>query len=143
MMIRRAFPAIAAVLLVAAGCGGDDDGAAPAGGAGETIEVVATEFAFEPDSIEVDAPGEYTLRLVNRGDVAHALHVEGRGVSVETDEVPAGESAEARVTLERGTYALTCPVGNHAGLGMRGTLDVAQAGAGGEDPTERDPAYDY
>ena len=138
-MIRMLGSAIAAVVL-ASGCGASDETGGTTGSAARTIEVVATDFAFEPATVEVDEPGEYTIRLVNRGGTAHALHVEGGGVSEQTDEIAPGESTEFRLTLDAGTYRLACPVGNHASLGMTGTLDVGSTGAGGGGGS---PGYDY
>jgi hypothetical protein len=56
-------------VLVLAGCGSDD--ATEASGdenGGTAVELVATEFAFDPDSFEVDEAGETTFRLVNEGE---------------------------------------------------------------------------
>ena len=149
-MKRIASWALLAVALVAPSCGSEES--EPTGATRETIEVVATDFAFEPASVEVDGPGVYAFRLVNRGESTHALEVEGEGAEAATAEIAAGESAEVKVELKAGRYELYCPVGNHKELGMEGTLSVGGAAAGsgtttGEDggttTTEDGLGYDY
>jgi plastocyanin len=114
--------------LVAAGCGGESDApegeAAPAG---ETIRVTATEFAFEPATVRVDAPGTYRFLVANEGEAPHALAIEGPGVDEVSATVGGGETAEVTVEItEPGEYRIFCPVGGHAEQGMTGTL-VAEA----------------
>jgi plastocyanin len=166
-MRRYLLLALAASFLAFAGgaCGsGDDDEAAQGegGGGGTTIELSATEFAFDPMTVEVEEPGTYTFRLVNDGSTVHALEVEGHGIEEETEDIQAGQSADLTVDLtEPGEYELYCPVGNHRDQGMEGTLVVGGAGAGGtmtdetttddhtttedsdETTTEEDSGYNY
>lgn len=114
--------------LVAAGCGGESG--APDGEAAsavETIRVTATEFAFEPATVRVDAPGTYTFLVANEGEAPHALAIEGPGVDEVSATVGGGETAEVTVQItEPGEYRIFCPVGGHAEQGMTGTL-VAEA----------------
>jgi len=120
-----AVPALAAA-LIAAGCGGG--GPAPEGDGGptaETIRVRATDFAFDPATISVDAPGKYALVLENEGEAPHALAIEGPGGDQKSVTVEAGESAEMTVEIvEGGEYRIFCPVSGHADQGMTGTLVV-------------------
>jgi plastocyanin len=120
--------------LALAGCGGDedgDDGASAASGAAQTVEIRETEFALEPDTVNLDLAGTYTFRAVNDGSSEHALEIEGGGVEGETETLAAGESGEVTVELAEGTYELYCPVGNHKEEGMVGRVVVGTAGAGG------------
>ena len=113
-------------MLVLAGCGGDDQPrrtvTAPAGG---ELRVVAEEYSFDPAGVVVRGPGELRLRLRNEGSLAHNLKLmrDGRVVGG-TPTFPGGESRSARLTLEPGEYELVCTVGDHAELGMKGTLRV-------------------
>jgi plastocyanin len=130
------------VLAVAlAGCGGDDDSSSSSGGS-QTIEISLTDFALEPSQVSVEEPGTYTFRAVNDGQTVHALEVEGNGVEEETEELQPGDSAELTVELtEAGDYELYCPVGNHRGMGMEGSLQVggaAGAGAMTDDDEDED-----
>ena len=131
------------VLLLAAalaGCGSDDDegddgAAAPA----DTVELVATDFAFEPSSLTLDAAGEHTLTLRNDGEFPHALAFDG--LDDATGNVDPGASGEVTVDLEPGTYTLYCPVGNHRDQGMEGTLVVGGASASGSGGGGGDDGY--
>jgi plastocyanin len=143
--MKRIALLLAAVTL--AGCGsddGDDDGA---GATGETVEIVATEFAFEPSSVTVDAAGEHTFTLTNEGEFPHALEIEGGGVEEESEEIGPGEETELTVSLDEGTYTIYCPVGDHREQGMDGELVVGGAmGAaddGGDDDAGQSGGGDY
>lgn len=131
---------LAGAFLLAA-CGSDDASDGGGGAPAQTIELVATEFAFDPATVELDAPGTYTFTVRNEGGAVHALEIEGNGFEEETEEIQAGESAELTVELGAGEYELYCPVGNHREQGMEGTLVVGGAGAGtttGDDTTTDD-----
>ena len=142
-MTTRTLLVLTATVLALAGCGSEDEVDTPT--ASETVEIVATDFAFEPSSIELDAGGGVTLRLVNDGQAPHALALEG--AEIESDEVAASESTELQAELEPGNYTLYCPVGNHREQGMEGTLVVgggaAGAGTTGESGSESDDPYGY
>jgi plastocyanin len=125
---------VAAALLALAGCGGDEDDDATTGGTSQdTITVSLTDFELDPDSLQLDEPGTVTLRVVNEGDTAHALAVDGGSGEAETASLTPGQSADLVVEVEEGAdYELYCPIGNHRGLGMEGTLVV------GRPPTDTD-----
>lgn len=141
-------PVVLALPLTAAACGGGEDGAATDAAAGggplETIELAATEFAFEPSEITLDAAGTYRFVLTNDGGAPHALEIEGNGVEAETETIDGGETAQIDVELDEGEYEIYCPVGNHADQGMVGRVVVGGAGATGEDSEtgeSSDPGY--
>ena len=138
----------AALLLSACGSedGGDEEDDAAGG---ESVELVATEFAFDPADVDVE-PGEITFTVSNEGEFPHALEIEGNGIEEETEELGPGESGSLTVDLEPGEYELYCPVGDHRDQGMVGTLVVggAAAGAGtgtttGETDSGSDDPYGY
>jgi len=144
--------AFAAVLLPA--CGGEspaNPGEAGAGG-GEVVEVSLSEFALEPASFSVE-PGSYTFHVVNDGSTVHALEVEGPSGEVETEDLQPGDSADLDVDLsEPGEYEIYCPVDDHKGMGMEGTITVGDGDGGGggggttttDDTTTDDSGgYDY
>jgi plastocyanin len=124
-LTRFALP-LAALALLVAGCGGDDEQGrtvtAPASGA---VRVVAKEYSFDPATIVMRGPGTLSVRLVNEGSLAHNLRLMKDGEELGgTPSFPAGESRSARLRVERGSYEFICTVGDHAELGMRGTLKV-------------------
>jgi len=129
--------ASAALALSACGSGngGETSSAASPGGAKE-ISVSATEFSFDPGTIQIDQPGAYTFTLTNDGSVQHALEIEGQGVEEETETLDPGSSGQVTVTFSKtGTYEFYCPVDGHRDQGMEGALTVGAA-SGGAGTTE-------
>jgi plastocyanin len=125
--MRRLAAPIAAILL-AAGCGGDDDEATGRTVTVEreaTVAVTAREYSFDPDRIVVEAAGPLTIELENAGDLAHNLRLRRDGEDAGgTPSFPGGRTESARVRVEPGSYELLCTVGDHAELGMTGELEV-------------------
>jgi plastocyanin len=120
---------LAAGVLLAAGCGGDDDddggggGASTGGGGGLTLTAdPGGAISWQPGSLSASA-GSVTIKLVNDSDIPHAVEVEGNGVEEESETITGGET-ELSVDLEPGTYEYYCPVDDHKGQGMEGTLTV-------------------
>jgi plastocyanin len=135
--------AIAALGLVAAGCGGGDENeAAPpappaetppaeTGGGGEaagtTLELAADPsgaLAFDKTSLEAPA-GEVSIVLTNDSSVPHNVSIEDGGVEVEGETFSGGGTRTTSATLEPGTYTFYCSVPGHADAGMTGTLTVS------------------
>ncbi len=120
---------VAGTALVASACGGGNGSEAaqePAAAGAEpakTIRIAATDFAFEPRTVALSAPGTYTFVVANSGKADHALAIEGPGVEEETRTIKPGGEAELTVEItEAGDYEVYCPVGGHRDLGMEGTL---------------------
>ncbi len=91
----------------------------------KTIEIVETDFALNPSTVTIDAPGVYTFVAVNKGQAQHALQIEGAGISKKTETVGPGGSARLTVEITQpGEYKIFCPVEGHSNLGMQGTLHV-------------------
>ena len=143
-MNRMSLPAVLAVALVASllaacGSGGGDDSGGQAGGAGETVDIVETDFELEPATVMIEEPGTYTFHVVNEGGTVHALEIEGQGLEEETEEIDPGSSADLTVEItEPGEYELYCPVDGHREQGMEGTLSLGGGTGGDEDTTTED-----
>jgi plastocyanin len=149
--MRRTVAVLLAIgLLAAAGCGDDDDSdsgsnapapaetteAAPpstaeepapeedSGGGGATTAVSLKDFEIDPAEATVQ-PGAVTFEISNDGQAPHALEIEGNGVEEVSDTLDSnGDTTTLEVDLEAGEYRWYCPVGNHAAMGMEGTLTV-------------------
>src|SRR3954447_4000622 len=125
-MRRLAVPC--ALLLAAAGCGGEDGGKPTrtvTTDAGGTLTVTAQEYSFDPNRIVVGGAGAVRIVLRNEGDLAHNIHLERDGEDVGgTPSFAPGGSKSVRLDLRPGTYELLCTVGDHAQLGMKGALTV-------------------
>ena len=124
--VNRPWVALAAGIALLAGCGGGDkpDGRAVTLPAGRELRVVADEYSFDPEKVTIEQPGELRITLRNEGRLPHDLHVMRGDREVGGTPVFEGGMRSARVGLTRGRYKLVCTVGNHAELGMLGTLEV-------------------
>src|SRR4051794_27670663 len=134
--MRKPPPAALVAVLVLAGCGGGDKGGdggqkgdAVTVGHNQPIAFGADEYSFEPKTVTVNAgtskPSPVRFVLRNNGSLAHDLHVVKDGQDLGGTPIFApGKSASGEATLGPGTYQFLCTVGDHAALGMKGTLVV-------------------
>jgi uncharacterized cupredoxin-like copper-binding protein len=83
------------------------------------------DFRLEPDEVSVRA-GTITFVLSNEGRYTHDFRVKGLGTDEKAPKVGRGRNLEWRITLDPGTYSISCPISNHADRGMVGTLTVVQ-----------------
>ena len=127
---------LSAGVLLAAGCGDDEDEGGGTAATPEATEEAAQEsgeaptltadpggeISWEPGELSA-AAGSVTIDLVNESDTPHAVEVEGNGVEEESETVTGGET-QLTVDLEAGEYIYYCPVGQHRQNGMEGTLTV-------------------
>jgi len=125
--MRRLVPLTALLLAFAGGCGDDDDepGRTVSAAPGDTVDVVADEYSFDPENIELSGPGTLTVRLDNQGSLAHNLRVlDGAIERGGTPTFIGGDPRTGVVRVQPGEYKLVCTVGDHEALGMTGTLTV-------------------
>jgi plastocyanin len=110
------------------------------GGAGNTINVTMTDFAYLPNSFTVPAGAQITLNAKNNGATEHEFVIMKKGFSVtppfgdkdesniywELDQIEAGTSKTATFTApsEPGTYEVVCGLLAHIEKGMVATLIV-------------------
>jgi uncharacterized cupredoxin-like copper-binding protein len=105
------------------GDGGDDAGGdlpAVEGPTSPRVELTATEMAFDPDGVAVDA-GNVEVVLDNAGTVQHDVRIEEQPFIVEAGP---GQSASDRITLDKGRYRFFCSIPGHRQAGMEGVLEV-------------------
>jgi plastocyanin len=132
-MSRRLVALLAVALLSAAACGdsSDEGDAAPnaENGAGESgLTVRATDFAFDPETLDV-APGEPAeITFVNAGNVTHSFTAEDLDVDV---EAATGEETTASFTApdEDTTVEFVCKF--HPAMQGEITVGAGGGGAGG------------
>jgi plastocyanin len=124
----RRLAAPCTLLVLAAGCGGDDQDRSSRTvtvDSGAAVAVTAHEYAFDPDRVVVRDPGPLTIKLRNDGDLAHNIRVRRGGEELGgTPSFPPGRTESAQLRLQPGKYELLCTVGDHAELGMKGVLEV-------------------
>lgn len=117
--------AVAPVVLLAA-CGDDapvESGSEPA----RTIEIRASEYAFNGDPGVIAAGDTIEFELVNVGEIDHSLEVlsaEGRSLG-RTERIGAEERTTVTVTFDdAGVYRLICDVDDHLSRGQSATITV-------------------
>jgi plastocyanin len=125
--------------LAAAGCGGGDDGGGPAaattaapqgtsapsttaaaGGGGEDeVQLVASDFKFDPTSLDMKAGSQVKVEVRNQGQAEHNFtFTEGQA----NQDVEAGEDATATFTVPAaGSYQFFC---KYHPTAMKGTITV-------------------
>jgi plastocyanin len=96
----------------------------PASRVGTLVTVEETEYAIAVSTSEF-SPGIYTFEIVNKGKVAHNLHIMGPGIEdAGSDNMASGHSTTLTVTLEVGEYILFCASGDHRTEGMQVNITV-------------------
>lgn len=88
-----------------------------------TVPVSLKDFRLEPNELRVKA-GTVTVVLKNEGRFTHDFRVQGQGIDDRAPKVGSGRTFEWQIALEPGSYAISCPISNHAQRGMKGTLEV-------------------
>lgn len=140
-MPRRLVALLAVALLSAAACGGSsDDLDPPPGGrdAASGTTVRATDFAFDPDLIEVDPGTDAEMTFVNAGNVAHTFTAEDAGVDVEAES---GQETAATLTApdEDTTIEYVCRFHPQ----MKGEIVVGDGGGGSGGGSQDSDTPDY
>ncbi len=113
---------LAGLVALLAACGdgdsdsGDDGDAEPRA---EGISISMTEFAFDPEVVEIDADTAVTITVVNDGVVEHDWTIDELDVMLYADT---GESTTGTVTAAAGTYEVYCTIPGHRESGMVGEL---------------------
>ncbi len=139
---------VAVLALVAAGCGGDDDGDDTSTELvdmrGKTeVEIVMTDNIFTPENVRID-PGT-TITWVNEGDAGHqmdAFNLDGFGIGFDSDVIRGDDTYE--FTFENpGTYRYYCALHGSNVEGMIGAIVVGDGPLDGvSTPTIPDDAQE-
>lgn len=119
----RTIAALAALSLLGAACGGDDEPAAAEAPAGDTATVTIQTFDFQPDPLTVAAGT--TITFENMDAIDHTVTAGTR--ESPTPDVFDGQLPEQGATFELtldepGTYDYFCEI--HPGPGMTGQIVV-------------------
>jgi plastocyanin len=133
------------LLLVVAGCGGGGGAtsivttaANPAPKPAHQVVVHESEFKLAPANTTGGEAGLVEIKVVNDGNIAHSLAVDGPNGLVEIDgRVQPGASGVLDADLDKpGTYTWYCPLDGHRGKGMSGSITVGGSQpARGAEPT--------
>lgn len=113
-------------LALAIACGNNNDLGARGPQPDGTIIIVGTEFAFEPETIEIPVNKEAVIEFRNLGTVDHDLVIEEFGVA--TGSMRIGSKKTVRFTpTETGEFDLICSIPGHPEAGMTGTVIVVES----------------
>ena len=122
---------MAAVALVASGCGGSDGDGDGGGEADRSIAVTATEYDFNAEAgIEIVAGETIEFEVTNVGDVTHEMQVlTGDAKTLgRTPEIAPSQSGTVTVTFdEPGVYQVICDIDDHLSRGQRAEFQVADS----------------
>ncbi|MGZ8692269.1 MAG: cupredoxin domain-containing protein [Gaiellaceae bacterium] len=97
-------------------------GATTAKPAETKVPVSETEFKITLGSTDLKA-GEITFQVKNDGKVPHDFAIKETGDK--TKEIPAGGTAELKVTLKPGKYVFYCSIPGHEAAGMKLSVTVS------------------
>ncbi len=126
-MSRRNIVFITAIALVAvlvSACGGGAGGSTTGGAAAaQNVSVTATEFKFDPSTINATPGQTINLTVKNNGTTQHTWVLPQANVKITVDP---GKSASQTFTAPAapGTYSFDCDVPGHKEAGMVGQLVV-------------------
>ena len=84
------------------------------------LEFRAFDLGFEPDSVQVDAPGRYTVTFVNDGGILHDITFSD-GTVIEAEP---GQTGSGEVSVPAAGLGYICSIPGHADGGMRGAITV-------------------
>lgn len=114
-----------ALLVPAIGAGRAQEPSPPPA-TGQTVEVTAERFAFQPSEIRTTAGTTLTI-VLSSDDTTHGFRIKGEGVNVQIPKRGRGTVTATFTPPRAGTYTFECSRICGAGHGfMRGTIVVAE-----------------
>jgi plastocyanin len=125
---------IAVLALSLTACGNNEAGGDGGdGGGGRAVTVTASNFSFDPTSIDAEAGEELEITLANDDSVGHSITIEDPSFEIEAD---AGAQTSGSFTVpESGGVEFFCKF--HPDQ-MTGTIGAMDAGGGGMDTSPED-----
>ncbi len=125
-MSRRTIVFLTAIALVAVlvtACGGGASSGSAGGGAAKNVTVTATEFKFDPATIDATPGQTINLTVKNNGTIQHTWVLPQSNVKLTIDP---GKTVSQTFTAPStpGTYQYECDIAGHKEAGMVGQLVV-------------------
>ena len=123
-------PAVALLALVSwsfVSCASDDTAAGESSSAARTIEIMASEYAFNGDPGVIGPGDTIEFDVENVGEIDHSLEVlSSSGTSLgRTERIAPGARASVTVTFDdAGVYRLICDVDDHLSRGQTASISV-------------------
>jgi uncharacterized cupredoxin-like copper-binding protein len=115
--------AIALVAVLVSACGGGAGGSTTGGAAAQNVTVTATEFKFDPATINATPGQTINLTVKNNGTTQHTFVLSQANVKLTIDP---GKTVNQTFTAPTaaGTYQFECDIPGHKEAGMVGQLVV-------------------
>jgi uncharacterized cupredoxin-like copper-binding protein len=126
--------AFVGVAFVGAACAGDDPDAGAAVGeqaaaSAVQVEVMLSDFAIDPTSIDVPAGQALSFAIMNHGQTPHTFGIVVGADTLQTAQIPPDGTGTLEVpALEPGIYDALCTVPGHKDLGMVATVSATEGG---------------
>ena len=91
-----------------------------------TVEMKASNYAFDPGRIVARKGDTLVLHVTNVTREKHDITVKDpSGKIIQSEDLPTGQTVTVEVPLPTaGTYSFYCDIDFHAGLGMKGKIEV-------------------
>jgi cytochrome c oxidase subunit 2 len=124
---RRSALALAGGVLVLAAAGCSTAGSATpaqggAGGSGNEVRLVTTEWKFEPGTLQVPLGKPVSLVLDNKGALEHDIMAPALNLHV---YAAAKKTGSSMVTFDKpGSYDFECSIPGHKEAGMKGKIVI-------------------
>ncbi len=120
----------AALLVLLSGCGGSKEtvNVAAKRDTNVTVEMKASNFAFNPGRIVARKGDTLILHVTNVAKEKHDITIKDpSGKIIKREDLPSGEMVTVKVLLpDAGVYPFYCAIDFHAGLGMKGRIEVQE-----------------
>jgi len=117
-----------ALLLLLSGCAGNKRAVNVAAPPGQqvTVEMKASNFAFDPGRIVARKGDTLVLHVTNVAKERHEITVKDpSGKTIQSADLPSGRTVTVEVPLTTaGVYPFYCDIDLHSGLGMKGRIEV-------------------
>jgi plastocyanin len=117
-----------ALLVLLSGCGGNKRAVNVAAAQDQkvTVEMKAGNFAFDPGRIVARKGDTLVLHVTNVAKEKHDINVKDpSGKIIKSADLPSGQTVTVEVPLPTaGVYPFYCSIDFHAGLGMKGRIEV-------------------
>ncbi len=125
-MVRRTIvflTAIAVVAVMVTACGGGASGGSAGGGAAKSVTITASEFKFDPATIDASPGQSINLTVKNNGTIQHTWVLAQANVKLTIDP---GKTATQTFSAPStpGSYQFECDIAGHKEAGMVGQLVV-------------------
>ena len=118
----------AALLVLLSGCGGSKQtvNVAATSDAKVTVEMKASNFAFDPGRIVARKGDTLVLHVTNVAKEKHQITVKDpSGKIIKDADLPSGQTVTMEIPLTTaGVYPFYCDIDFHSGLGMKGRIEV-------------------